>query len=168
MKNTNRLVVAFGFLMLFLFSPGCKTEHESPVLVAHEKKYPELQKKYVYQSLIRLANVNKDPDFENLIRDIDKIVLYLPPEGDSTYQIKDVRSGLSEQGFETLVDVRTADKQRMSLWVKETSKEAHYIALADGEEDIILEIDGQVHIEYLSALTKADEGSLLNLLKGGF
>ena len=168
MKNTNRLVVAFGFLLFTIFSSGCKSEHETPVLVAHEKKYPEIQKKYVYQSLIRLANVKKDPDFENLIRDIDKIVLYLPPEGDSTYQIKDVRSGLSEEGFETLVDVRTADKQRMSLWVKESGKEAHYIALADGEQDIILEIDGQVNIEYLSALTRADEGSLLNLLKGGF
>ena len=168
MKNiTSRtLLLLFPFLLLI---PGCQKENVTPVLAKHEKQYPEIRKKYVYQSLIRLANIKKDPDFEKLIKDVNKVILYLPPSGDSTYQIKDVRNGLPADGYETLVDVRTADAQRISLWVKESNAESHYIALMDAaDQDVILEIDGQINIEYLSAINVADEGSLLKLLEGGF
>ena len=168
MKN-----ITSGALLLFLpfllLIPGCQKEKITPVLAKHENQYPEIRKKYVYQSLIRLANIKKDPDFEKLIKDVDKVILYLPPNGDSTYQIKDVRNGLPADGYETLVDVRTADAQRISLWVKEENAKSHYIALLDAaDQDIILEIDGQINIEYLSAINVADEGSLLKLLEGGF
>jgi hypothetical protein len=36
------------------------------------------------------------------------------------------------------------------------------------DQDVILEIDGQINIEYLSAINVADEGSLYKLLEGGF
>lgn len=168
MKNitSGTLLLLFPFLILI---PGCQKEKLTPVLAKHEKQYPEIRKKYVYQSLIRLANIKKDPDFEKLIKDVNKVILYLPPSGDSTYQIKDVRNGLPADGYETLVDVRTADAQRISLWVKEANSKSHYIALMDAaDQDVILEIDGQINIEYLSAINVADEGSLLKLLEGGF
>ncbi len=168
MKNitSGTLLLLFPFLLLI---PGCQKENVTPVLAKHEKQYPEIRKKYVYQSLIRLANIKKDPDFEKLIKDVNKVILYLPPSGDSTYQIKDVRNGLPADGYETLVDVRTADAQRISLWVKEANSKSHYIALMDAaDQDVILEIDGQINIEYLSAINVADEGSLLKLLEGGF
>ncbi len=168
MKNitSGTLLLLFPFLLLI---PGCQKENVTPVLAKHEKQYPEIRKKYVYQSLIRLANIKKDPDFEKLIKDVNKVILYLPPSGDSTYQIKDVRNGLPADGYETLVDVRTADAQRISLWVKESNAKSHYIALMDAaDQDVILEIDGQINIEYLSAINVADEGSLLKLLEGGF
>ncbi|MBK8829436.1 MAG: DUF4252 domain-containing protein [Saprospiraceae bacterium] len=168
MKNitSGTLLLLFPFLLLI---PGCQKENVTPVLAKHEKQYPEIRKKYVYQSLIRLANIKKDPDFEKLIKDVNKVILYLPPSGDSTYQIKDVRNGLPADGYETLVDVRTADAQRISLWVKESNTKSHYIALMDAaDQDVILEIDGQINIEYLSAINVADEGSLLKLLEGGF
>mgnify|MGYP003522038652 FL=1 len=160
------MLLLFPFLLLI---PGCQKENVTPVLAKHEKQYPEIRKKYVYQSLIRLANIKKDPDFEKLIKDVNKVILYLPPSGDSTYQIKDVRNGLPADGYETLVDVRTADAQRISLWVKESNAKSHYIALMDAaDQDVILEIDGQINIEYLSAINVADEGSLYKLLEGGF
>ena len=168
MKNitSGTLLLLFPFLILI---PGCQKENVTPVLAKHEKQYPEIRKKYVYQSLIRLANIKKDPDFEKLIKDVNKVILYLPPSGDSTYQIKDVRNGLPADGYETLVDVRTADAQRISLWVKESNAKSHYIALMDAaDQDVILEIDGQINIEYLSAINVADEGSLYKLLEGGF
>lgn len=139
------------------------------MLAKHEQAYPELRKKYVYQSLIRLANINRDPNFEKLIKDVRKIILYLPPSEDSTYQIKDVRSDMREGGYEELVDVRTAEAQRISLWVRDSESRPHYLGLVDSEEeDLILEIDGQLDLQYLSAINLADMGSLMDLLKGGF
>lgn len=160
------IVMLFPFYLLL---PGCHQGDNVTVITQHEKKYPEIRKKYVYQSLIRLANVNHDPDFEKLIRDVRKVILYLPPREDSTYQIKELRSGMRSDGYEELVDVRTADAQRISLWVKENGGRQHYLALVDAEaEDLILEIDGHIHLEYLSSITMTDQNSLMDLLKGGF
>lgn len=156
-------------LIVLMLAPGCKPSRVSPTLTRHEQKYPELRKKYVYQSVIRLANVKKDPDFEKLIEDVDKVIVYLAPDGDSTYQIKDIRSGLMDEGYEALVDMRTADAQRISLWALEDKADTHYIALIDGtDQDVILEVDGLIHVEYLAALSMADQGSLKNILQGGF
>ena len=168
MKNITSGIILLLLPFLILLT-GCQKVNIVPVLERHEKQYPKINKKYVYQSLIRLANTKRDPDFEKLIKDVDKVILYLPPDGDSTYQIKDLRNGLPADGYETLVDVRTADAQRISLWVKEANAKSHYIALMDAaDQDVILEIDGQINIEYLSAINVADEGSLLKLLDGGF
>lgn len=168
MKNATPLAFVL-FLALLMLSAGCRKENTSTVLEKHEASYPDIRKKYVYQSLIRLANVNQDPNFEKLIKDVEKIVLYLPPRNDSTYQIKTVKAGMLDDGYELLIEGRTADNMRMSLWVKEAASRSHYVALVDAEEeDIILEVDGQINIEYLMALQVADHEMLQGLIDQGF
>jgi len=148
---------------------GCSKPETPPSIVKLEKQYPEIKKKYVYQSLIRLANIKHDPDFESLIKDVRKIILYLPPDGDSTYQITGLRSGLRTDGYEELIDVRTADAQRIGLWVKESGEKTHYLGLVDSpDNDVIMEIDGEIHPEYLNSILGADQSSLLGFLKGSF
>jgi hypothetical protein len=167
LNQTRRLV--FPLLLVLLAVTACSKRAEIPTIAAHEKQYPDIRKKYVYQSIIRIANIDKDPNFEKLIQDLRKVILYLPPSGDSTYQITALRSGIRADGFEELLDIRTGDAQRISLWVKDSGAEARYVAFVDSEEsDIILEVDGEIHPEYLSALTMADESQLMNMLKGGF
>lgn len=148
---------------------SCKQTDNTSVLAKHEAAYPEIRKKYVYQSVIRLANIKRDPDFEKLIQDVEKIVLYMPPREDSTYQIKDLRSGMRSGGYEELMDVRTADADRVSLWVMDKGVHPHYLALVDAaDQDYILEVDGYLHLEYINSINMADETMLTNLLKGGF
>jgi hypothetical protein len=169
MKNTTLLPMLFaGFLVFTLGS--CRDSGPATVLEQHEASYPDIRKKYVYQSLIRMANINQDPNFEKLIKDVRKIVLFMPPSEDSTYQIKSVRTGLEADGYELLVEGRTADQTKMSLWVKENGARSHYIALMDSAEgeDMILEVDGQINIEYLMALEVADQDALKGLIEGGF
>jgi hypothetical protein len=152
-----------------LLAGSCRESVHSSVLEQHEETYPNLKKKYVYQSLIRLANVNKDPNFEKLIKDVRKIVVYLPPADDSTYQIKTVRQGMMGEDYELLMDGRTADDMRMSLWVKDLGARSHYIALIETvDQDMILEVDGQINIEYLVALEVADQEALRGLIEQGF
>ncbi len=165
-KPIRGLLVACVFIGLF---SGCSKPETVPSIVKLEQQYPELRKKYVYQSLIRLANIKQDPNFEKLIKDVRKVILYLPPREDSTYQITPMRAGIRSDGYEELIDVRTNNAQRISLWVKEGKASSHYVALVDTDaDDIILEIDGEIHPEYLSSIKMADEGSLMDLLKGGF
>ena len=168
MLNETTRLLAF-ICMTSIGFVGCSKPTTPEAITRLEKKYPDLQKKYVYQSLIRLANVKHDPDFEKLIKDVRKIILYLPPEGDSTYQITSLRSGVQSDGYEQLIDVRTADAQRISLWVKETGTKSHYLGMVDAKDnDVIMEIDGEIHPEYLNSILGADQSSLLGFLKGSF
>jgi hypothetical protein len=168
MKNTPLQV----FLLLFsiaLLTGSCNKSVHSSVLEQHEEAYPDLKKKYVYQSLIRLANVNQDPNFEMLIKDVQKIVVYLPPANDSTYQVKTVRDGMMGEDYELLMEGRSAEDMRMSLWVKDLGPRSHYIALIEAvDQDMILEVDGQINIEYLMALEVADHEALMGLIEQGF
>ena len=155
----------FIFCLMTILITGCAGEKPPPVIARHEAKYPDIRKKYLYQSVIRMANTSGDPAFNKLIRDVRKIIIYLPPREDSTYQIKDVSDGMKADGYEQLIDVRTAESSRISLWANETKSSTHYMGLLDTEgEDIIFEIDGTLNLEYLSSLKVADQKSLMQLV----
>ncbi len=153
------------FPFVFLLSLGCQKEGTQSVLEKHISRYPDIRKKYIYQSVIRLANIKGDPDFNKLIKDVRKITIYLPPSEDSTYQIKDVSSSIMADGFEQLMEVRTEGSGRISLWVKESKSSSQYMGFLDTETaDIIFEIDGQLDLAYISALKLADQSTLMDLI----
>ena len=151
------------FSLIFLLS--CSGEQTDAIFEKHLEKYPDVSKKYLYQSVLRLANVKHDPNFDKFIKYVTKVTIYFPPAGDSTYQIKDLRTEIRSSGYEELFDVRTADKERINLWVNESFKKPHYVGLLDtSEEDYVFEIDGQVDLEYVSAFNIADQKSLREFL----
>jgi hypothetical protein len=163
-KRPALVIQALLAISLLLFS--CQVEKTTPVIEKHLSKYPDVRKSYIYQSVLRLANIKKDPDFNKLIEDVRKITIYLPPREDSTYQVKELRSSLSPAGYEELIDMRTANAERISLWVNESGSRPHYVGMLDAAaEDYIFEIEGEINLEYLSSLSSADEGSLRDLLK---
>ncbi len=158
-------VFLFLFPFVFLLASGCHSEKTQSVLEKHEARYPDIRKKYIYQSVIRLANIKGDPDFNKLIKDVRKITIYLPPAEDSTYQIKDVSNSIAGDGFEQLMEVRTEGYGRISLWVKESKSSSQYMGFLDSESaDIIFEIDGQLDLAYISALKMADQSTLMDLI----
>ena len=159
-------LLACVLMTILMAISACTADKDPKVFEKHLAEYPDIRKKYIYQSVLRLANVKDDPDFDKLIRDVRKITIYMPPREDTTYQIKSVRNSLSTEGYEQLIDVRTAEGDRVGLWVNESLPEDHYVAFLDTEsDDYILEVDGQINIEYLSSIAIADQGSLRELLK---
>jgi len=147
--------------------PGCREEPVSGALQAHLDKYPSIRKKYFYQSVIRVANTSHDPNFEGLIRDLRKVTAYLPPRQDSTYAIAPLRPQLREEGFETLIEARSAEAQRLSLWVKTVDGTDRYLALIEGEQgDMILEVDGRIGVEYIAKLAGTDQEAIRKLVMG--
>lgn len=164
--DKSKLVFILLLPLLSLLALSCRNDITPPAITRHEAKYPDIRKKYLYQSVIRLANLKGDPDFNKLIRDVKKITIYMPPKEDSTYQIKELVDGIQADGFEKLMEVRTADAARISLWVKESNATSQYIGFMDTkDEDIFFDIDGQLNLKYISSLKLADQSSLMDLLK---
>lgn len=155
--------VYFIFIILAL---GCSSNKDPKVFEKHLADYPDIQKKYIYQSVLRLANTKHDPDFDKLIKDVRKVTIYLPPDQDSAYQVKGLRSSMRSGGYEELMDFRTANSERVSLWLNESLPDPHYVGLIDAADaHYIVDIDGQINLDYISALNVADEGSLRDLFK---
>ncbi|HUR31252.1 MAG TPA: hypothetical protein VMZ69_07450 [Saprospiraceae bacterium] len=149
----------------FILLIACNRDPSAKVLEKHLAQFPGIEKKYIYQSILRLANIKHDPDFDKLIKDVNKIILYFPPGDDSTYQVKNLRTTVREGGYEELIDVRTAQKDRISLWVNDSLPEPHYMGILDTSQgDYIFEIDGQINMDYLSSINVVDQNSLRNLL----
>ncbi len=164
--NKRPFLPAWGYFFFLFLLVACKSEQKPKVFDKHLADNPDIRKKYIYQSVLRLANSKHDPDFDKLIKDIRKITIYLPPPEDSTYQIKGLRNTMRSEGYEELMDIRTGDSERISLWVNESLPKPHYVGLLDRSDgDYIFEIDGQINLEYLSALNMADQGSLRELIK---
>ena len=159
-------LLTWALAALFISMFACQQDDTSDIFKQHLEDNPDIRKKYIYQSVLRLANLKRDPEFDLLIRDVRKISIYMPPREDSTYQITPVRASLRTSTYEELVDVRTAAGDRISLFVDESAGDPHYVGLFDSTgEDYMFEVDGQINLQYLSSLNMA-EGSLLDLIKG--
>lgn len=157
--------VYFVFILLLV---ACTREQTPGIFEKHLADYPDIRKSYIYQSVLRLANVKQDPNFNKLIEDVRKITIYLPPREDSTYQIKEIRMNMRSEGYEVLMDVRTADKERISLWLNESLPSPHFVGLLDTSgDDYIFEIDGQLNLEYISSINVIDQKTLRDLLNSG-
>ena len=151
-------------ISVFLFT-ACKRDQTPKIFEDHFAAYPDIRKKYIYQSVLRIANIKHDPDFNKLIKDVEKITIYYPPKQDSLYNTKSVRSHMRSEGYEELIDVRTANKERISLWINESLPKAHYVGLLDtSADDYIFEIDGELDMEYASSLNIVDQKALRGLL----
>lgn len=152
-----------GFLLLTLLS--CTKESETNVFDKHLADHPEIRKKYIYQSILRVANTKKDPDFNKLIRDVEKITIYMPPSGDSTYQLKTLRIGMRSGGYEELMDFKTGKGEWISLWLNESTGQPHYTALIEtSADDYILDIEGEIDLNYISSVNVVEESLLRSLL----
>ncbi|MEO5905612.1 MAG: hypothetical protein ABIQ11_02725 [Saprospiraceae bacterium] len=165
MMDKRPALLTWAYCALLISMMACKTDDTPEIFKQHLADNPDIRKKYIYQSVLRLVNIKQDPDFDKLIRDVRKISIYMPPREDSTYQITPLRANLRASTYEELVDVRTAAVDRISLFVDEAHGDPHYVGLLDSTaDDYIFEIDGQINLEYLSSLNMA-EGSLLDLIK---
>ena len=164
--NKRPLTHPWVFLVLFMMLASCQQNYPGKIFEDHLAAYPDINKKYIYKSVLRLANIKDDPDYNKLIKDVNKITIYSPPSSDSTYQLKELRGAIRNGGYEELMDVRTANKERINLWVNETLPKPHYVGLFESSGDeYIFEIDGQINLEYVSALDVIDQNSLRDLLK---
>lgn len=121
-----------------------------------------MDEKFIYQSVIRMANTSKSENFEALIKDIKYIKLYT--SRDSSFQISAFKSKLRDEGYETLIESRI-EQQQVALWLMDHPTKPYYIGFMDGSDrDVILTMDGKFHLEYLLSLTGEEQSSLQKIL----
>ncbi len=114
-----------------------------------------IQKFYVYQSSLRMLNTKGDDAFNQLIKDIRKINVYISEDAPASTSEKYTRmiKDLSKDDFEVLVSVKNND-MHLNLMGKDTEGDRAYYVLAEteGNSFAVFEMDGKLDLRYLESV----------------
>ena len=127
---------------------------------------------FVYQSVLRILNIDANKDFNQLIRNVRRVVVHNPAfEVDSTVSTRAIIRGLIEdlhnESFEDLIEAKDGG-MRITLMSRGDTNEAEFILLMrDGDRAYFAEIEGSLDIEYIGALASAQFSELTDFLDRG-
>lgn len=120
---------------------------------------------YVYQSTIRMLNQQQDPDFNELVKEIDHIIVHYyfssPPA------LGSFKNSLFTGNYEPLLEFKRSD-ENVNLFLDESGKKEQFLLFIEAEKHIILvELKGKPNLAYFSSIQQIDISQFENIL-GGF
>lgn len=130
------------------------------------KDHPDLEKYFIYQSTLRLLNQSGNEDFNMLIKDIRKINAYVALSSvDVTKKEYDkMVSRLEKDDFELLIQAKY-NGALVHLMGQDKGKDSYYVLVVRDTNDFaLLEMDGQLDLNYLTALQDVDFSKLSSML----
>jgi hypothetical protein len=122
---------------------------------------------YLYQSVIRMLNKDKNPDFNMLIRDLDHLKLIttdsLGAQAKSAFTKLD--SGVRSEGFEEIVSYESKDSRLHLYELEDGDDESTWVAtmLFSGYAGV-MEMKGSIDLTYMKALSSLNMEKLKELL----
>ena len=122
--------------------------------VAEFQKDANGYKAYLYQSVLRMLNKDKNPDFNRLIRDLDHLRLATTDSiGDAAQDVlKKLDAGVIAEGFEEMVTYESKESV-LHLYELESGRgKSSWIAtfITDGMAGVF-EMKGSLNLKYLNA-----------------
>ncbi len=126
---------------------------------------------YLYQSVIRMLNKDKNPDFNMLIRNLDHLRFVTTPLGGDVTEAKSTLKGLDQgvesEGFENIMSVDNPNYV-VHLYLSEQSNKSLWIAtfLMDGIAGA-MEMKGDLDTKYLHAFNSLNIERLQQMLPLG-
>jgi len=128
-------------------------------------------KLYLYQSLIRVMNTDKNPDFNMLIRDLDHLKV-VTSDANGPVALKAAFTSLDKsvkaEGFEVIMSVDNKDYKCHLMEKTSWRGDPTYVAsfLMDGYAGV-LEMKGTIDLNYINALKSLDMDKLKELAPDG-
>jgi len=128
-----------------------------------QKQNPECLSLYFYNNTLRMLNQNEDPEFDALIKDIEKMKFLMieKDEGFSTAQYKKLTSGYKSESFEEIMTSRFQGRN-FDVFLKDKNgrTEGMVVTVNDSTNLYVLDIVGKVAIDKVTSLfSTIDESS---------
>jgi hypothetical protein len=133
---------------------------QSKVMRNLSEEFPDGRVFMFYHSSLRMLNIEDDPDFDRMIRDIEKIkVLMIEKEDslDSDKILSEIRDGLADEDFEELMEVKSKD-YNIGVYILEDDE-------IEGFFLIMNEDDNLVAIDLVGSMPIGDIGQLVDKIK---
>jgi hypothetical protein len=136
------------------------SQAQSKVMRNLSEEFPDGRVFMFYHSSLRMLNIEDDPDFDRMIRDIEKIkVLMIEKEDslDSDKILSEIRDGLADEDFEELMEVKSKD-YNIGVYILEDDE-------IEGFFLIMNEDDNLVAIDLVGSMPIGDIGQLVDKIK---
>jgi hypothetical protein len=107
---------------------------------------------YFYPSTLRMVNLDRSKDFDNMIRDIRKARFFKMDSGAVTpHDLQKFTGELSAQGFEEIMFIKNRQMD-VQVWALE-KRNPEIIIISKSEEDLLLlEVIGMINIAKIPGL----------------
>ena len=122
---------------------------------------------YLYQSLIRVLNKDKNPEFNQLIRDLDHIRFVTTEEGagDAYPTFEQLETGIQGEGFERIMSFDRAEQKCHVYELASSSGQSTWVATLMTEQIAgLIEMKGSLDLKYLHAFQSLDLDQLEEML----
>lgn len=147
-------------LLIFLFIPTLLIG-QSKVMRNLADEFPEARALVFYYSSLNMLNIEEDPEFAEMIKDIEKIKVLIV-EKESTEVSKKVIAGLktdlTKYNFEELMTVRNKDYD-IGVYINEDDSEIEGFFFIMNEEDNLIAVD------LVGSMPVGDVGMLIDKIK---
>lgn len=124
-------------------------------------------KVYLYQSMIRMLNKDKDPEFNALIRDLDHLRFATTDSvGLSAKEVfRSLDKGIRTEGFEEVLTIDNADFKCHFYELSARGGNSTWVGVLYGMGQAgVMEMKGSLDLEHIDALSAVDMSSLKELL----
>lgn len=169
--NPRVLLVAFAALVSANTVVG-----QSATTEALQKKHGDALNLFFYNNTLRMLNQQEDPEFDELIRDIEKMRFLMIKKSEANFGNIEYKKLLTEYKAEAFEEVMTSrhDGKNFDVYLKEKNGQTNgmLVLINDSNTLYILDILGRIALDKVTSLyTTLDEstdiGSKIKAFTGG-
>lgn len=120
---------------------------------------------YFYPSTLRMINLEKNSEFDEMIRGIKKARFFKMDSGQvSKDDLQKLTEELSEQGFEEIMFIKNREMD-LQVWGMEKRTPETVIISKNNNEVFLVEVNGMINIAKIPKLTEAfNESAFLDVM----
>jgi len=166
MKNTIQTLIQRAFVVLLLCSFSLVASAQSKT-VKQFSETAEGYNLYLYQSMIRMLNKDKNPEFNSLIKDLDHLrFVTTDSTGLAAKQVfKELDKGIQSEGFEDVMSVDNKDFKCHFYQLGADGTEATWVGVLFGMGQAgIIEMKGSIDLQHMDAMQSVDLEDLKSIL----
>ena len=162
----NRLFITICITICY-----CIASHgQSEAIKSFIDENGEGRKYFIYQSVIRVLNIDGNEDFNQLIRDVRRIVVHQPNmKEDSTgwnqQSIDQLINELHDENFEELIQAKEKNMRLTFLSRGEFENAEFVLVMREANKTYLAEVEGTLNMAYIGALANARISELTDYLK---
>ena len=154
--------LAFSFLLILssFFSYA-----QNSVVSDFKENHDTSLSLYFYPSTLRMVNITRDKEFDEMIRDIKKARFFKLDSGKfSREDISNLSKNLSQEGFEEMMFIKNKEMD-VRVWGLEKRVPELVILSKSNDEFMLLEIEGMINIAKIPKITETfSQNSFLDVL----
>ena len=155
------MVIRIIFVVLFLFSASLLSNAQSKTTLALQDRYKDSFSLFFYNNTLRMINQQEDKEFDEIIKDIEKMKLLMIRKSTNDLNYKKLIGNYKTESFEEVMTSRHQGKN-FDIFVKEKNgkTQAMLVLVNDTDNLFVLDILGSIALDKVTKLYSVmDESS---------